>query len=108
MRPVDDRGPVRQEPESLAALLQEVLRKLAPTAKGADHLEGINRAWSNVVGHEVARWTEVASYRGGTLVVRVASAPLLAELRSFGISSLLDGLAAEGLVGVHKLSFVSR
>lgn len=95
------------EPVSLAGILREVVARFAPTASGASDLSQVEGIWSSVVGEEVSRWTQVTSYRAGVLVVRVTSAPLLAELKSFGMPSLLDGLSDAGLAGVHRLQLVS-
>ena len=72
-------------PRSDPVLVKKILGK---TAKSADNplnmdMMLIKTAWRNTVGDDMARETEVFSFKNGILTISVFSSPLLQEIRQF-------------------------
>ena len=109
---MDSRERRKGDPVLLADVIKPLLKDMAPTIGERNSrksagvgLESIRAVWSRVVGGELARLTRVTRYRGGVLTVEVATAPLAAELGGFARQNLLDGFAAEGVTGIHGITF---
>ncbi|MGE4618654.1 MAG: DciA family protein [Planctomycetota bacterium] len=85
------------------------MQKLAP-AKGSaplDKIQQVRDLWEITVGKEIAQRSVPKTWREGVLTVMVDSAPLAAELQSFGESALITTLVEGGLQGLHSIRFQS-
>lgn len=88
--------PRRSQPTLIREILGPVLRQRG-IGRGHEH-RAVFEAWERVLPASFAARARPVAYRSGRLVVAVASAPLLEELRCFRASEFLRLLNHE-LVG---------
>ena len=91
-------------PERLGDILPRVLKEVGFGRRNAN--EDLARAWADVAGPEVSKYTSVEGFKAGRLTVAVKAAPLFQELETFRKEELLKGLR-ERLAGtnVEELRF---
>lgn len=100
--------PRRTKPVPIAELLGRFMQRRG-FSRTNEH-RAVFRAWETVVPRAIGERTTPVSFRGGTLTVRVHSAPLMQELRCFRAHEFLPLLnralcaAGEG-VEVRKVDF---
>lgn len=100
------RGAAR-EPMHVRAALEELLREMRPVtgANPAARLAQLGEYWRSAAGDAIADQSRVASYRGGLLVIDVATSPLLSELENFCRDRFTDALRSAGVTGLHDIRF---
>jgi predicted nucleic acid-binding Zn ribbon protein len=83
--------------------LSTALEALLRSHGVAERLRNIDvyPAWREVVGEDTAGHTRILSFQKGVLRVAVSSAPLLAELKTFRLKEIRDGL--DGILGPGKV-----
>jgi hypothetical protein len=85
------RKPKREgEPAPIRELLPTILRGIRGAPGGP--LDRLRKAWSEILGPEVAARTRVASFADGHVKVEVASAALKHDLASFRSAEVLGAL----------------
>lgn len=96
-------APRRSQPTLLREVLSQVLHKRG-LGRRLEH-RAVFEAWERIVPETIARRARPVSFRAGRLIVAVASAPLLEELRCFRASEFLQLLNREltGGDGPHCL-----
>ena len=90
---MSDRAGKRGGPaESVGKILKRVLKEHGLDRRS--EMTGIESAWRDVAGPDLAAETSVLSFRKGVLMIGVASAPLHSELTTYQREELLTALRA--------------
>ncbi len=93
----------RSQPTLIREVLGLVMQKRG-LGRRAEH-RAVFEAWERIVPESIAKRARPVSFRAGRLIVAVASAPLLEELRCFRASEFLQLINREltGGDGPHLL-----
>ena len=91
-------GRSERKPERISEILPRVLKEAGFGRRS--RTDELARAWSDVAGPEVAKYTIVDGFKAGRLTVAVKAAPLFQELETFRKEELLRGLR-ERLAGLN-------
>lgn len=85
--PIDADAPeLRREPAPLSVMVEKILKKM--NINESPWLDGLNRAWPELVAPEVARVARPGKFADGILFIFVTSSVKLFELRRFHLRAI--------------------
>lgn len=83
---------MRQSAQPISKLIKDFRKTLGVRQVKKQH--GITQVWAQIVGASIAPHTRITGERQGVLLVKVDSAPVLAELANFRKAEILKKLCA--------------